>query len=90
MRTVMTKVSLTEARKDLPDVVNRVHYKRERIAISKHRKAVAFLISVEDFEAFEALEDFFLGLRAKEELAKAAARGEKPRSLKKLKEELGR
>jgi prevent-host-death family protein len=53
----MNTVSATEARKHLPELLNRAGYGKERICIESHGKPVAVLISYEDLERLEALED---------------------------------
>jgi prevent-host-death family protein len=53
----MTTLAVSEARKDLADVVDRVRYKGERFILSKNGKKAAAIISVEDLETFERLLD---------------------------------
>ena len=53
----MTPITATEARKNLPDLLNRAGYGKERICIENHGKPVAVLVSYEDLERLEALED---------------------------------
>jgi prevent-host-death family protein len=53
----MTKVSMTKARRDFTDIVERVMYGDERICIQKNNKAALALVPVEDLEILEALED---------------------------------
>lgn len=50
-------VSATEARNRFLDLINRAGYGKERIRIERHGKPVAVLISYEDLERLEALED---------------------------------
>ena len=50
-------ISLADLRARLGDLVSRVSYKHDRIVITKHGKPVAALISGEDLEFFENLED---------------------------------
>ena len=50
-------ISVAELRARLGDVVGRVSYKNDRILITKHGKPVAALISSEDLEFFERIED---------------------------------
>lgn len=50
-------VSLSDARNGLSDLVNRARFGGERVQLSSRGKPVAVLLSVEDFEALEALED---------------------------------
>ncbi len=50
-------VNATEARNRFLDLINRAGYGQERIRIERHGKPVAVLISYEDLERLEALED---------------------------------
>ena len=50
-------ISIADLRAHLGDLVTRVSYKHDRVVITKHGKPVAALISAEDLEFFEALED---------------------------------
>lgn len=50
-------VSLSDARNGLSDLVNRARFGGERVQLSSRGKPVAVLLSVEDFEGLEALED---------------------------------
>lgn len=68
-------VSLSDARNGLSDLVNRARFGGERVQLSSRGKPVAVLLSVEDFEALEALEDA-ADVRAYDE-AKAADDGER-------------
>lgn len=47
---------MTEARKDLAELVNRVAYGGERIPLSRHGKVVAAIVSAEDLQLLERLE----------------------------------
>jgi len=50
-------VSVVEAREKFGDLVNRAALLSERVYVTKHGKRVAALVSVEDAELLEALED---------------------------------
>jgi len=50
-------VSVVEARERFGDLVNRAALLSERVYVTKHGKRVAALVSVEDAELLEALED---------------------------------
>ena len=50
-------ISLAELRAQLGEMVSRVSYKHDRVVITKHGKPVAALISADDLEFFERLED---------------------------------
>jgi len=50
-------IPVSEAREQLADLVNRVAYRRERITLGRHGKKIAALVSAEDLDLLEALED---------------------------------
>lgn len=53
----MTTTTVSEARQNFPELLNRVGYGQERIVIERHGKPVAVIISPEDLQRLEALED---------------------------------
>lgn len=53
----MTTVTSTEARKDWSELLNRVRYGGERVTIERRGKTMAVLVSPEEEELLEALED---------------------------------
>jgi prevent-host-death family protein len=53
----MTVISVSNLKGKLSDVLNRVAYGRERIVVSSHGKPKAAVISVEDLELLEELEE---------------------------------
>ena len=53
----MTRFAMAEARRNLGELVNRVAYGGERVAIGRRSKDLAVLISVQDAELLETLED---------------------------------
>jgi prevent-host-death family protein len=53
----MAKMSVTEARDDLSETVRRVEVRRERVVLTRHGRDVAALVSAEDLELLELLED---------------------------------
>ncbi len=55
--TLMTTTNVTEARNNLPELINRVSYANERILLERHGKPVAAIVSLEDLKRLEALED---------------------------------
>lgn len=57
MATPEATVSVAELRLALSDSINRVAYGHERLAVTRRGKVAAVLISVEDLERLEALED---------------------------------
>ena len=50
-------VPVSEAREHLADLVNRAAYRRERIALGRRGRKIAAIVSAEDLELLEALED---------------------------------
>ncbi|WP_207945254.1 type II toxin-antitoxin system Phd/YefM family antitoxin, partial [Actinomadura rubrisoli] len=46
---------VTEARKEFADLVNRVAYTGERVALTRRGKIMAALVSAEDLELLESL-----------------------------------
>ena len=53
----MSKLAATALRHQLADTLNRVAYQGERIALERHGKVVAALVSKDDLDLLEALED---------------------------------
>lgn len=53
----MTKVTVSDARDELSELLNRVAYNRERVAILRHGRAVAVLVPTEDAQLLDELED---------------------------------
>ena len=53
----MTRLAATVVRDKFSDSINRVAYQGERIALERHGKTIAALVSAEDLELLEALED---------------------------------
>ena len=53
----MTSTTVSEARNNLPELLNRVGEGQERILIERHGKPIAALVSLEDLRRLEALED---------------------------------
>jgi PHD/YefM family antitoxin component YafN of YafNO toxin-antitoxin module len=51
----MTTLDVTAARKSFADAVNRVSYGKERIAIQRHGKILAGMVSAEELELLEAI-----------------------------------
>lgn len=85
----MTRATLSEARQNLPELANRAGYKGERIVLERRGKPVAVLISVEDLELLERLEDqadYDEAIRVERE---ARAAGEVPIPLADVKRRLG-
>ena len=50
-------VSAVQVRKRLAEVINRAAFGKERVILARRGKAVAAIVSIEDVELLEALED---------------------------------
>lgn len=50
-------MSISRARQQFAELVNRAAYRRERIALGRRGKKVAAIVSAEDLDLLEALED---------------------------------
>ena len=53
----MVSLSITKFRSGIADVVNKVAFGHERVAIERNGKPACAIISIEDLELLEALED---------------------------------
>ena len=53
----MTTLSIVNARNNMAEVINRVSYSGERVALARRGKTVAVLVSVADAELLARLED---------------------------------
>lgn len=53
----MGRMSFTQVRQDLAEALNQVAYSGERVLIHRRDRDVAALVSVEDFELLQAIED---------------------------------
>jgi len=65
----MRHMPLTDARAQLSELVDRVRYTHERIAVTKHGKPVAYLVSEEDMQKLQAAAPVRSGRRPSEVLA---------------------
>ncbi|WP_055588026.1 type II toxin-antitoxin system Phd/YefM family antitoxin [Peterkaempfera griseoplana] len=67
------EIPVTQARAAIADLVNRVAYAGERIALTRHGRTVAALVSAEDLERLRALDaDPAAAARAVSELSTRA------------------
>jgi prevent-host-death family protein len=53
----MTRIAATKAREEFSETLNRVAYGQERIILERRGKGIAAVISIEDLELLEALEE---------------------------------
>lgn len=81
------RVTTTTARSSLSDLVSLVLYRGERVILSRRGKPAAALVSVDDLELLEELEDRMDLDAARAAIAEAKERG--TTSWDKLKAELG-
>jgi prevent-host-death family protein len=65
----MRHMPLTDARAQFSELVDRVRYTHERIAVTKHGKPVAFLVSTEDMQKLQEATPVRSGRRPSEVLA---------------------
>jgi len=80
-------VSSTDARKNLSDLIASAAYAAERSVVTRKGKPMAAIVSIEDLETLEALEDHMDIQRAKESLEEARASGG-TKSLEQLEREM--
>jgi prevent-host-death family protein len=69
----MTRFAMGEARKNLTEIVGRVAYGGERIAIARRTRPLAVLVPVEDAALLEEIEDRMDVAAARKALAKGGA-----------------
>ncbi len=67
----MERKSISQARKDFAEIVNKVRYGNERTIIEKHGKECVAIIPIIDLEILERIEDF-IDLRDAEKALKEA------------------
>lgn len=65
------KVSTADARKNLADIVNKVAYNKEPVVLTRRGLDVAALVSIEEFELLQQIEDHIDIEDAKQALAEA-------------------
>ncbi len=53
-----TKISTADARKNLADIVNKVAYGKESIVLTRRGQDVAALVSIEELELLQQIEDY--------------------------------
>ncbi len=85
----MVQVGIKEIRDNLADALNKVAYAGERVVLARRGKGVAALVSMEDLELLERMEDEADVRDAKRALAEMKRKGEKPIPLAVIKKRLG-
>jgi prevent-host-death family protein len=66
----MSKVNATDGRKNFFDLIDRANH-HERIAIERHGKPVAAIVSYKDLAKLEALEDAIATAQLKQAMAQS-------------------
>ncbi len=66
-------ISVAKARNVFSELLNRVAFGRERVVVQSRGKPKAAIISIQDLELLELLEDTALGLLASERMADGQA-----------------
>jgi hypothetical protein len=72
-----------------PDTFNRVAYQRQRVRIDRRGGRPVFLVSEEDLELLEKLEDRYWAEEGQKALKEFERSGKKPVPWEKIKERLG-
>lgn len=83
----MTTITAGKAREKFSELVSRVGYAKERVAVTRRGKTIAAIVPIEDMELLEKLEDRIDLEDARKALAEARKKG--TISLAQLKKELG-
>ena len=71
-------VGIAQIRNNLADALNRVAYQGDRVVLERRGKGVAAIVSIDDLELLEALEDYEDVRAAKRTLAEMKRKGQKP------------
>ena len=53
-----TKISTADARKNFADIVNKVAYGRETIVLTRRGQKIAALVSIDELELLQQIEDY--------------------------------
>lgn len=84
----MTILEISEVRGSFAETFNQVSYGNERVAIRRRGKVLAGIVSAEDLAILEAINAADLK-EAREAIARAKAKGEKPVAWAEAKKVLG-
>ena len=74
----MSRLAASEAREHFADLLNRVAYGHERVVVERRGKDLAALVSIQDLEVLEAIEDRLDLKDARDALAEVDAQGTVP------------
>lgn len=69
-------IDASEARKQMAQVLGRVSFGREHIAVDKHGKTAAVMVPLDDYEHYRQLEDYLDGFEGAKALAEYRKSGE--------------
>jgi prevent-host-death family protein len=75
---LMMNVGIADIRNNLADALNRAAYQGERVVLERRGKGVAAIVSIDDLELLEALEDCEDVRAARRTLAEMKRKGQKP------------
>ena len=81
----MSKIAVIDARKDLAGVLNRAAYGKERVVLTRRGKEVAAIVSMDDLNMLEAIEDHMDVRESERILARVRAGSEQLLSLEEVK-----
>jgi prevent-host-death family protein len=85
----MTRLNVSKAREEFPDLVNRAAYGKERTIVSRRGKDMAAVIPIEDLKLLERLSREEMDRMDIETARAALAERGKNRSMRDLMRELG-
>lgn len=80
-----TRISASEARERLSDLLNEVSVRGDRVVLERHGKRVAAMISAKDLDLLQALEDRY----DLEEIRQVLAKDKRRIPLAEIKKEFG-
>lgn len=72
---IMHPISVTDVRGDLAEIVNRAHYAKSRITVTRRGKGIAAIVPMEDLHLLLEIEAKLDLDKAREALASADAEG---------------
>jgi len=55
---MVTKISTADARKNFADIVNKVAYGKESIVLTRRGQEIAALVSIDELELLQQIEDY--------------------------------
>lgn len=83
------KLSMAEFRNDMATPINKVVYGGERLILTRKGKGTVAMVSLEDLDLIEKIEDEIDAREAKKILADMKRKGERPVPLAQVKKRLG-